>query len=145
MNTESNSETVSPDAAEQDQSRRATRKRNAEQIGRRLRMIRLSRDVSQGDLAEGIEFSRAHVNAVENDKSSPSFEFINNCAKFFDISLDEFTKPLPTVDPETKQRFRDRLAAISPYLREVDYEAMLETLEASYIAAQEEIKHTKNI
>ena len=145
MNIDNEQEVVLSESTDLNESRRANRKKDAEPIGRRLRMIRLSRDVSQNELASAIEFSRAHVNAVENDKSSASFQFMNNCAKFFNISLDEFTKPLPIVDPETKQRFRDRLAAISPYLREIDYEAMLETLEASYIAAQEEIEKNQNL
>lgn len=142
MNIDNEQEVVSSEPLDLNESRRAIRKKDAEPIGRRLRMIRLSRDISQAELADAIHFSRAHVNAVENDKSAASFQFMNNCAKFFDISLDEFTKPLPTVDPKTKQRFRERLSAISPYLREVDYEAMLETLEASYIAAQEEMRNT---
>ena len=115
------------------------------QVGKRLKMIRLASGKSQAEVADDNGYTRSHLYAVENEDRGVSVEFVQKMAAYWDITIDELVKPLPVVDPGTQQAFRDRLAQVSPYMRQVDYEAILQVMEARYIAAKEEIENAENL
>jgi transcriptional regulator with XRE-family HTH domain len=115
------------------------------QVGKRLKMLRLAKGKSQAEVADDNGYTRSHIHAVENDNRGVSVEFLQTMSVYFETTIDELLKPLPVVDPGTQQAFRDRLAQVSPYMRQVDYEAILQVMEARYIAAKEEIENAENL
>tara|TARA_B100000700_G_C14853609_1_gene765188 strand:+ start:302 stop:688 length:387 start_codon:yes stop_codon:yes gene_type:complete len=115
------------------------------QVGKRLRQIRLAKGKSQAEVAKENGYTRSHIHAVETDKRGVSIKFLMNMSDYYGITIDELVKPLPIVDPEIQQAFRDRFAQVSPYMRQEDYEAILEVIEARYKASKKEIDEAKNI
>jgi putative transcriptional regulator len=63
-------------------------------MNNRLKVLRATRDWSQGDLAEKLEVSRQSVNAIETGKYDPSLPLAFRIAELFDLSIEEiFTSP----------------------------------------------------
>lgn len=58
-------------------------------IGKKLKELRISAGLTQGDLADRLQLSRVNYTRYETDKVRPSYEVIIRIADFYDISLDE--------------------------------------------------------
>ena len=54
----------------------------------RVRELRASRRLSQGDLAERLNVSRQTVNAIETERYTPSLPLALALARFFDVSVE---------------------------------------------------------
>ncbi|MBR3832138.1 MAG: helix-turn-helix transcriptional regulator [Mycoplasmataceae bacterium] len=59
-------------------------------IGRKLKALRLDRGLSQEKLAELVNMSREHISCIERGKNLASTETLYNLAKFFEIDIKEF-------------------------------------------------------
>lgn len=57
-------------------------------IGDRIRDLRLSRNMSQTDLAKSLHVSQQVITKWENGKSEPSSSALNNVAGYFGVSTD---------------------------------------------------------
>jgi len=55
----------------------------------KIRVYRSMNKISQQDLALKLSVSRQTINAIENDKYSPSLELALNMAKLFDCRVEE--------------------------------------------------------
>ncbi len=54
----------------------------------RLKVLRATRDWSQGDLADHLEVSRQSVNAIETGKYDPSLPLAFRIAALFDLPIE---------------------------------------------------------
>ncbi|EGQ3180723.1 helix-turn-helix domain-containing protein [Staphylococcus pseudintermedius] len=59
-------------------------------IGRKIRQLRNSKDMTQEELGLQLYVSVQTINKWENDKCLPDVDNLLSIARFFDISLDEF-------------------------------------------------------
>lgn len=59
------------------------------EIGRKLKELRKSYNLTQEELATSLEISRVNYTRYENGKVRPDFETIIKIADFYDVSLDE--------------------------------------------------------
>ncbi|WP_258042495.1 helix-turn-helix domain-containing protein [Paenibacillus sp. UNC499MF] len=57
-------------------------------IGERLRYLRESIGLSQGDLAKTLNIARTTYSGYENDIREPDFHFIIKIADFYNVTLD---------------------------------------------------------
>lgn len=58
-------------------------------IGRKLKELRLSENLTQEQLAAIIDVSRVNYTRYETDKVRPDYEILVKIADFYDVSLDE--------------------------------------------------------
>ena len=66
-------------------------------MNNRLKVLRATRDWSQGDLAERLAVSRQSVNAIETGKYDPSLPLAFRIAELFDLPIEEiFRSPSKT-------------------------------------------------
>ncbi|MBR1425399.1 helix-turn-helix transcriptional regulator [bacterium] len=59
-------------------------------IGRKIRNLRLDREISQEKLAEYVNISREHISCIERGKHLPTIETLFSFAKYFSIDIKEF-------------------------------------------------------
>lgn len=59
-------------------------------IGRKLKFLRLERDLSQEKLAEYVNMSREHISCIERGKNLPTVETLYNLAVYFEIDIKYF-------------------------------------------------------
>jgi len=59
-------------------------------IGRKIKALRLERDLSQEKLAEYVNLSREHISCLERGKNSASVETLYNLSCFFKINIKDF-------------------------------------------------------
>ena len=59
-------------------------------LGRNLRRLRESANISQGKLAEELGIARVTVNRIEQSVRLPDWQLLCKIADFFHVSLDEF-------------------------------------------------------
>lgn len=57
-------------------------------LGERLKYLRKSRNLTQAELAENIEISRANISKIEKDEISPLAKNLVHICTFFDVSAD---------------------------------------------------------
>ena len=63
-------------------------------MNNRLKVLRATRDWSQGDLAERLAVSRQSVNAIETGKYDPSLPLAFRIAELFELQIEDiFTSP----------------------------------------------------
>ncbi len=60
------------------------------QIGRKVKALRLERGLSQEKLSECVDMSREHISCIERGKNLASTETLYYLAKFFEIDIKEF-------------------------------------------------------
>lgn len=60
------------------------------QIGIKIRSLRLEKGLSQEKLAEHVNMSREHISCIERGKNLVTLETLNNIAEFFGISIKDF-------------------------------------------------------
>ena len=58
-------------------------------VNNRLKVLRATRNWSQGDLAERLGVSRQSVNAIETGKYDPSLPLAFRIADLFDLRIEE--------------------------------------------------------
>lgn len=59
-------------------------------IGRKLKGLRLERELSQEKLAEYVNMSREHISCIERGKNLPTVETLYNIASYFNIDIKYF-------------------------------------------------------
>ncbi|MBR2783033.1 MAG: helix-turn-helix transcriptional regulator [Firmicutes bacterium] len=59
-----------------------------ETFGKRLKSLRKSAGLNQGDLAEKLNVSRSSISSYENIDRMPDIEILRDAAAFFDVSAD---------------------------------------------------------
>ncbi len=58
-------------------------------MNNRLKILRATRDWSQGDLADKLDVSRQSVNAIETGKYDPSLPLAFRIAELFELPIEE--------------------------------------------------------
>ncbi|MCR5262084.1 MAG: helix-turn-helix domain-containing protein [Candidatus Gastranaerophilales bacterium] len=59
-------------------------------IGRKIKALRLEKGLSQEKLAEKIDMSREHISCIERGKNLASIETLYIIAKYFGIDIKDF-------------------------------------------------------
>ncbi len=59
-------------------------------IGKKLKSLRLEKGLSQEKLAEYVNMSREHISCIERGKNLANTETLYNLAKFFEIDIKSF-------------------------------------------------------
>lgn len=54
-----------------------------------MRLLRTSRGLVQGQLAEAMGVSRQTINSIENERYTPSLPLAMALARYFDITVEE--------------------------------------------------------
>jgi transcriptional regulator with XRE-family HTH domain len=60
------------------------------EIGRKVKNLRLEKGLSQEKLAEHINMSREHISCIERGKHMPTIETLYNLADFFEVDIKYF-------------------------------------------------------
>ena len=60
-------------------------------VGETLRELRQKKGVSQEKLADAIDSHQVYISEIENGKKIPSLTVLYKVARYFDLSLSEFT------------------------------------------------------
>lgn len=61
-----------------------------EEIGRKLKSLRLRKNLRQDELADILKVSRVHICNIENGKRGLNLEQLNKLCKYFKISISYF-------------------------------------------------------
>ena len=61
-----------------------------EQVGKRIKELRLAKNMSQEDFADKCELDRTYITSLERGKRNISLINLEKIAKAFDMSLSEF-------------------------------------------------------
>ena len=67
-------------------------KSEAQKLGQNLKRIRLSKDISQGDIARALNVARSFVSDIENGKRNPTLATIAKIAKAVGVATDALLK-----------------------------------------------------
>lgn len=59
-------------------------------IGRKIKSLRIERGLSQEKLAEYVDMSREHISCIERGKNLTSIETLYYLAKFFEVDIKDF-------------------------------------------------------
>lgn len=59
-------------------------------IGRKIKNLRLDKNLSQEKLAEYVNMSREHISCIERGKNLATVETLYNLAKFFEVDIKYF-------------------------------------------------------
>ena len=59
-------------------------------IGRKIKALRLEKGLSQDKLAEYVNMSREHISCIERGKNLANIETLYKLAQFFEIDIKEF-------------------------------------------------------
>jgi putative transcriptional regulator len=65
------------------------RRGNQLKVTNRIKEIRLSKGISQVEMAEALQITRQTINAVEKHKYNPSLELALKMIKYFDVPIEE--------------------------------------------------------
>jgi transcriptional regulator with XRE-family HTH domain len=80
----------------------------------RLREVRLSRGMTQVELAQKAHVPASYVSDLEKAKVAPGIDLVDRLAKSLEISVAELLPPAPAVESETN--LRDRAARVCEQL-----------------------------
>ena len=64
----------------------------AKKLGENIRRIRLTKDMTQGDLCRKLEVDRAYMSNIESGKKNPTLSTIERIAKALNVSIEELIK-----------------------------------------------------
>ena len=56
-------------------------------VGKTIRVLRIARDLSQGELARAVKVSPGYLSLVESDRREPSLGFLRKLASYFKIPV----------------------------------------------------------
>ena len=65
---------------------------SAKKLGENVRRIRLTKDMTQGDLCRKLEVDRAYISNIESGKKNPTLSTIERIAKALNVSIEELIK-----------------------------------------------------
>lgn len=71
-------------------------------LGDNIYKLRISKNLSQGDLAEALDVSRQSVSKWENNSATPELEKLVKMSQLFGISLDALAGNVPPETPKTE-------------------------------------------
>lgn len=57
-------------------------------IGKRIKSLRIAKNLLQTDLAEQLNLSQQTISLYESDKRQPDYQTLQNIADFFNVSVD---------------------------------------------------------
>ena len=60
--------------------------------GENIRRIRLTKDMTQGDLCRKLEVDRAYMSNIESGKKNPTLSTIERIAKALNVSIEDLMK-----------------------------------------------------
>ena len=60
------------------------------ELGRRVRFLRLDKSLTQDELAYAVKISRDHLSNIENGKYPINIKTLYKLAKFFDVDIKSF-------------------------------------------------------
>ena len=63
---------------------------NEDQIGKRIRRLRLDRKLTQQELADSAKMTKSYLSKIENSDSSPPVSTLINLAKSLGVTMDAF-------------------------------------------------------
>lgn len=91
-------------------------------FGERLRSLRMEKGVSIRYLAESTGLHRSSICRWEHGKTTPkSHEVISLVANFFDVPIEYFFQPAPTIDIPTEiQKLREEINALRQLHEEIN-------------------------
>lgn len=69
-------------------------------LGKRIKELRLEREMTQSDLADALKVARSNISKYENNLMTPSMESLNKMSTLFHVSLDYL---LDKEDTDTKR------------------------------------------
>lgn len=98
---------------------------NQKAIGRRIKVARESKRLTQEQLAEQVDLSPMHVSVIERGVKLPKLETLINIANALDVSADVLLQDV--VNNQTKLRASEASELISQLSRE-DQRRVLEAL-----------------
>ena len=61
----------------------------AKKLGENIRRIRLTKDMTQGDLCRKLEVDRAYMSNIESGKKNPTLSTIERIAKALGVTINE--------------------------------------------------------
>ena len=64
----------------------------AKKLGENIRRIRLTKDMTQGDLCRKLEVDRAYMSNIESGKKNPTLSTIERIAKALNVSIEDLMK-----------------------------------------------------
>ena len=77
------------------------------QFGRRLKALRIEREMTQEDLADAADVSTVFISSIERGKYAPSFDSLEKLARALDVSVKDLFEFSDVGVPEGKRiRFR---------------------------------------
>ncbi len=56
-------------------------------VGRRIKAVRMARELTRAELAHRARLSRVHVARMERDESSPTLNTLERLAKALDVTI----------------------------------------------------------
>lgn len=62
-------------------------------VGNNLKVWRARHDITQADLADGVDVTRQTINAVETGRYNPSLELAFELARYFDCDIEDIFFP----------------------------------------------------
>ena len=65
---------------------------SGKKLGENLKKLRLSKHLSQGDLANKLEVDRAYISNIENGRMNPTLSTLEKISKALGISSSELLK-----------------------------------------------------
>ena len=60
-----------------------------EELGKKIKRMRVNRGLTQEQLAEKLEYSPNHISKLESARTNPSFELLVSISKVLDIEIKE--------------------------------------------------------
>lgn len=73
-------------------------------VGKRIKLLRIERDLSQEDLSYEANIGRAAVSAIENGTSNPTLLTLVALANVLGVSLGELFAPIVVTQEATQER-----------------------------------------
>ena len=92
-------------------------------IGRKIRTLRINRQMTQEDLAFMLETSPSYVSNIENGKKKPSLKKLGEISDIFGVSIndllsvsisfeDEFSEMVSLCPPDKRKQLLESLSSI---------------------------------
>ena len=90
---------------------------DGELIGDRIKRERLSRGMTQRQLADAVQVGVPHISKVEANRENPSDDLLERVAKVFGLDADELLIVARRVPPELVEQFATDPAQALSFLR----------------------------
>lgn len=89
-------------------------------FAKRLKELRMSRGLTQDDLARELKLVKSSISMYENGKRKPSFEVLEAIADYFNVNMDTLYSSAPVFVPSLKRVPMLGYAAAGPPLENLD-------------------------